>query len=96
LTLRRYVTRLKAEALRHGRGEPERLFTRPDGALLDKNHAGHVFGQALRRAGLPHDRVYDCRRTYASLLLAESAPITYVSEQLGHSNPDTTLRFYAK
>ena len=33
---------------------------------------------------------------YASLLLAASAPITYVSAQLGHANPSTTLRFYAK
>ena len=32
----------------------------------------------------------------ASLLLAAGAPITYVSAQLGHANPTTTLRYYAK
>jgi hypothetical protein len=48
------------------------------------------------RAGLPHYRVYDMRHTFASLLLAESAPITYVSAQLGHSSPATTMRFYAR
>jgi len=34
--------------------------------------------------------------TYASLLLAAGTPITYVSAQLGHANPATTLRYYAK
>ena len=38
----------------------------------------------------------DVGRTFASLLLAEGAPITYVSAQLGHTNPSTTLRFYAR
>src|SRR5262245_35643005 len=34
--------------------------------------------------------------TFASLLLAANAPITYVSAQLGHLNPSTTLRYYAR
>jgi hypothetical protein len=33
---------------------------------------------------------------FASLLLAAGAPITYVSAQLGHANPATTLRYYAR
>ena len=36
------------------------------------------------------------RHTYASLLLAHGAPLTYVSAQLGHANPTTTLRHYAR
>ena len=40
-------------------------------------------------------RVYDLRHTFASLLLAQGAPITYVAAQLGHSRPTTTLQFYA-
>ena len=39
---------------------------------------------------------HDLRHTYASLLLAEGAPLTYVAQQMGHSKPTTTLRFYAK
>jgi len=39
---------------------------------------------------------YDLRHTYASLLLADGAPLTYVSAQLGHANSTTTLRHYAR
>jgi site-specific recombinase XerD len=35
------------------------------------------------------------RHTYASQLLAEGAPITYVAAQLGHARPTTTLAHYA-
>jgi Phage integrase family len=35
------------------------------------------------------------RHTFASLLLQEGAPITYVSQQLGHRDPSITLRVYA-
>ena len=34
--------------------------------------------------------------THATVLLAAHAPITYVSSQLGHANPTTTLRYYAR
>ena len=63
---------------------------------MDKNHAAAIFRRLLKNAGLPHYRVYDLRHTFASLLLAEGAPITYVAAQLGHSSPATTLRYYAK
>ena len=35
------------------------------------------------------------RHTFASVLLQEGAPITYVSQQLGHRDPSITLRVYA-
>jgi integrase len=38
---------------------------------------------------------YDLRHTFATLHLAKGHPITYVSAQLGHSSPSTTLRWYA-
>jgi integrase len=96
VTLKRHLTWLKAENLREGAGEPEWLFPKADGTLMDKDYAAGVFRRLLKAAGLPHYRLYDLRHTYASLLLAEGAPITYVSEQLGHSTPATTLRYYAK
>jgi hypothetical protein len=46
-------------------------------------------------AALPRFRLYDLRHTYATHLLAEGAPITYVAAQLGHAKPTTTLMYYA-
>jgi len=51
--------------------------------------------RALRKAELPGFRLYDLRHTYATLLLDRAVPITYVSAQLGHAKPTTTLRWYA-
>jgi len=62
---------------------------------MNKDHAAVVFRRLLKRAGLPHYRVYDLRHTFANLLLGESAPTTSVSARLGHSSP-TTMRFYAR
>ncbi len=94
--LERHLVWLKAEGLRRGRGEPEWLFPNDDGHPMDESRVRKMFKLALKRAKLPAFRVYDLRHTYASLLLAAGAPITYVSAQLGHANPSTTLRYYAK
>ena len=39
---------------------------------------------------------YSQHRLDASLLLAQNAPLTYVSAQLGHTDATTTLRWYAR
>lgn len=57
---------------------------------------GRTGRRTLKRAGLPAFRLYDLSHTYASLLLAADAPITYVSAQPGHATPTTTLRYYAR
>jgi integrase len=80
--------------VRQGTGEPEWLF--PESRRLT-----HEQGLRRRRlssdpeSGLPHYRVYDLRHTFASLLLAESARITCISAQLGHSSQATTMRLRA-
>jgi integrase len=94
-TLHQHLSWLKEEALRRGWGGPEWLFPNETGRPQDKWVVGKAFRRALKRAGLPAFRLYDLRHTYASLLLAAGAPITYVSAQLGHP-PTTTLRYYAK
>ena len=53
-TLKRRLTWLRAEALRNGSGEPEWLFPRADGTLMNKDYAAGVFRRILKRAGLPH------------------------------------------
>ena len=71
--------------LQHGGGTP-----------LDESRVPKAFAQALKRAKLPGFRLYDLRHTFASSLLAQNAPITYVSAQLGHADATTTLRWYAR
>ena len=66
------------------------------GRLYEERHLRRVFHRILHRAGLPSFRVYDLRHTYASLLLSSSVPLLYVSQQLGHTNATTTLRYYAR
>ena len=95
-TLQRHLAWVKSEGLRLGRGEPEWLFPNDEGNPMDESRVRKVFKRALKAAALPEFRLYDLRHTYASLLLAANAPITYVSAQLGHANPSTTLRYYAR
>ena len=49
---------------------------------------------ALNRAGIDNIRFYDLRHTYASLLLANGAPMKYVQHQLGHSSITMTMDLY--
>ena len=62
---------------------------------LDPSAVAKMFRAVLREAKLPRFRLYDLRHTFATHLLAQGAPITYVSAQLGHAKPTTTLAFYA-
>lgn len=39
--------------------------------------------------------LHDCRHLYASLMLAAGAPITALSQRLGHKNPSITLKIYS-
>jgi integrase len=51
--------------------------------------------RVLKKAKLPAFRLYDLRHTFATTLLAEGAPLTYVAAQMGHTKPTTTLLWYA-
>jgi integrase len=52
---------------------------------------------ASKRAKLrePRPRFHDLRHSFASLVIAQGANVVFVSEQLGHADPDVTLRVYA-
>jgi integrase len=71
------------------------VFPSDAGTPLDDHNVGKVFRRLVKRAGLPRFRPYDLRHSYASHMLAAGEPITYVSHQIGHAKPTTTLMHYA-
>jgi len=89
------VTWVRTEAIAKGWPEPLLLFPNDLGLPLDDRNVRKVFQRVLIKAKLPTFRVYDLRHTYASLLLSQGVPLLYVSQQLGHSKPTTTLKYYA-
>jgi integrase len=93
--LDRYQTEVEAKALATGRDLPELVFPSEAGTPLDDVNVGRRFREVVTRAGLPKFSLYSLCHTYASHLLAMGAPITYVSNQMGHSKPTTTLAHYA-
>jgi|GEM_PF-1138899 len=94
-----YVDFVKAEALPYNVPEPNWLFPGRDGGLVteaDERWHRDLFKHVLAAAKLPAFVPYDLRHTFASLLLSRNVPLLYVSKQLGHAKPTTTLDHYAK
>lgn len=85
------------EELKEGNNEiPEWVFANQKGNFPDMHTIkSRYFKKLLRKAGLRDIRFHDLRHTYASMLLAQGEPVTYVSNQLGHANPKITLGIYA-
>ncbi|MCH7615985.1 MAG: site-specific integrase, partial [Nitrospinae bacterium] len=95
-TLRTHCERLELELRYRGTDEVPWLFPNEAGRPLDLAKVRKVFYKVLMRAGIHRHRVYDLRHTFASHLLNQGVPITYVAHQLGHSSPDVTLRWYGR
>jgi len=85
------------EGLKKGKNEiPEWVFANEKGGFADMhNLKARYFKKVLRKAGIRDIRFHDLRHSYASLLLANGEPVTYVSKQLGHANPKITFEIYA-
>lgn len=80
--------------------EHDYVFASEKGTPLNWRNVEHRgFDQALKRAKLVRvdgkPVLHDCRHTFASLLIAQGLDIVFISRQLGHANPATTLRIYA-
>jgi integrase len=94
--LRDYLVWREKETMRRGwRGLPRWLFFNDAGGFVDESRVRKNYAKALKAAKMSGFRLYDLRHTYASMLLARGVPITYVSAQLGHAKPTTTLQWYA-
>ncbi len=77
-------------------GDDELVFPNEEGNPIDcLNMVKRFFYPALKAAECPRVRFHDLRHTYASLLIEQGENIKYISSQLGHTNPTTTLNIYA-
>ena len=93
--LRLWRRRQRAVWLTHGQPFPEWVFPSVTGTALDESNVRKAFNRLLDAADLHRRGPHQMRHTFASLLLQEGAPITYVSRQLGHKDSSITLRVYA-
>lgn len=86
----------KVETLKRGWSEmPQWVFISDVGTPFDLSNVAKAWRRVLKRAKVESFRLYDLRHTFASTLLADGAPITYVAAQLGHRKPTTTLQWYS-
>ena len=93
--LRLWRRRQHAAWLAAGAPMPLWVFPSVSGTALDGANVRKTLNRILVRADLHERGPHQLRHTYASLLLKAGAPITYVSQQLGHKDPYTTLKYYA-
>ncbi len=81
--------------MKAGRKVPAWVFTTPEGTALDGDNVRHrVFYRLLENASLRRIRIHDIRHTFASLLIQNGEPLTYVKEQMGHTSIQVTVDVY--
>ncbi|MCH7644263.1 MAG: site-specific integrase [Myxococcales bacterium] len=77
---------------------PEFVFCSETGGLMNERNVARSWYRLRRKAqrhGVRPLRLHDCRHTFASLALASGKSVRWVAAQLGHANPELTLRVYA-
>lgn len=75
------------------------VFWRPDtktGWKNDGEFRKSFWKKTLERAGVRYRYPYQCRHTFATSLLNDGTPIAYVSECLGHTTIEMTMRHYIR
>ncbi len=89
----------RQEVLSHGwRDVPAWVFCSEAGTPLEERNVERTWYRVRRRAqkrGVRPFKLHTARHTYASLALASGKSVRWVAEQLGHANPELTLRTYA-
>jgi integrase len=81
-------------ALTHAKGEGERLFS-PDPRAFEKR-LSYACKKTLRRPEISHVCPNDLRRTCATWLRAEGAPVELLAPFLGHTDGRMVERVYAR
>lgn len=73
------------------------VFPNSEGNFQDPdNMIKRRFNPLIEKARIKKIRFLDLRDTYASLLIKQNVPLTYVQQQLGHSSVDVTVKRYEK
>lgn len=66
-----------------------------NGKEITPNYLSRTFHKVIVNSDLPQIRLHDLRHSAASNLLAQGFSVVQVADWLRHSNPATTLKFYA-
>jgi hypothetical protein len=97
--LRDLLAARRRAALKRGWPEtPEFVFCSETSGTLDEHNVTRAWNRLRRKAqkrGVRPLRLHDARHTYASIALASGKSVRWVAAQLGHANPELTLRVYA-
>ncbi len=72
-----------------------RVFTTDTGKPMFPDSVTAWFSKFVKRSGLPKVTLHSLRHTYASLMIADGAPLVVVSHKLGHAQTSTTANIYA-
>ncbi len=74
---------------------PKVIFCSETGGYMDRvNITDRHYHKCLASANLKRRRFHDLRHTFASLHLTQGAPMAWVSEQMGHSSIEMTVKLY--
>ncbi len=77
------------------KGEENLVFPNSEGGIQDPdNLIKRRFMPAVHKSKIPKICFLNLRDTYASLLIKQNLPLTYIQEQLGHSSPQVTAERY--
>lgn len=71
------------------------VFVWDDGSPITPNYLTSHFQKVVAKSDLPKIRLHDLRHSVASNLLSGGSSVVDVQHWLGHSQPSTTLNFYA-
>ena len=89
-----YLT-LYISIVRPGAGPDDLLFISKKAQKINhSNFLKRVFNPAAQRAGIPHVRPHDMRRTHATFLAESGIDQITVHTRMGHSSFSTTQKYY--